>query len=138
MTKSNRSDIDSYCGKCGYELEYSKLLECYRCPKCTDGKIAHILAMELNKQWQCLRTVNMNDIPKTLTDLLGPMNLKDGFVWVDKTFTKEEWSEFKKKVNEPREVLEKIKTKLSDRQYYLYVDKYDLIADLEEILGWHL
>jgi len=34
-----------------------------------------------------------------------------------------------------KEIVEKIKTKLSDRQYYLWVQKYDLIADLEEILA---
>lgn len=28
------------CNKCGRELEYSKLLDCLRCPDCTDSKLA--------------------------------------------------------------------------------------------------
>ena len=32
-----------------------------------------------------------------------------------------------------KSTLEKIKTKLNDRQYYLWVEKYDLIADIETI-----
>jgi len=41
--------------------------------------------------------------------------------------------EWKLKALEYKSTLDKIKTKLNDRQYYLWVEKYDLIADIETI-----
>lgn len=41
--KLNDKTQETYCKKCGTPYEYSKLLQCLRCPKCTDKKIVPII-----------------------------------------------------------------------------------------------
>ncbi len=43
--KINDEVQETFCKKCGTAYEYSKLLQCNMCPKCTPQKLAPIISM---------------------------------------------------------------------------------------------
>ena len=65
------------------------------------------------------------DTSKKLTDFLDPMKLEDEYVWIDKTFTKEEWKEFEQQILK-NQIVERIIKEIKEQQKAL-----DNITDVE-------